>query len=244
MKNQIINFKNIILLTILLIPFTIFAQDDEVVDQLKIIEKGKIEEAQKALSGLKAKYPGNPSVIFLDAILKSNGEEALQLYKTVYEKYPKSTFADASLYRMFSYYYSLGLYKKAEETLKKLKTEYPKSPYIQAADRTIPEEIPSEANAPAEEKTIENKPEKTVSEENSKFTVQAGAFLNILNAQTLKKNLIADGFTAEITSKEVGGSILNIVVTGKFRTEKDADSLLTHLDKKYRIKGRVVPIIK
>jgi cell division septation protein DedD len=242
MKKQVSILKNIILLSILFFPFTIFAQDDEVVEQLKIIEKGKIEEAQKALTGLKAKYPGNPSVIFLDAILKSNGEEALLLYKSVYEKNPKSTFADASLYRMFSYYYSLGLYKKAEETLSKLKAEYPKSPYIQAADRTIPEEIPSETKNVTEEKAAENKPEKPVIDESTKFTVQAGAFLNINNAQALKKNLIADGYPSEITNKEVGGSILNVVISGKFETEKGADSLLLHLDKKYKIKGRVVPI--
>ena len=216
MNNQISNYKSILLLILLLIPFTIFAQDDEVVEQLKIIEKGKIEEAHNALKDLKARYPGNPSVMFLDAILKSNGEEALQLYKTVCEKHPKSAFADASLYRMFSYYYSIGLYKKADETLKKLKSEYPKSAYIQAADRTIPEEIPSDVKAPVEEKSVETKPAKTDNDDKAIFTVQAGAFLNIQNAQILKKNLTADGFTADIINKEVGGTILNVVKAGKF----------------------------
>ena len=161
------------------------------------------------------------------------------MYKSVYEKNPRNAFADASLYRVFSYYYSLGLYKKAEEILNKLKKDYPSSPYIQTADRTIPEEIP-------EENPIAKEPVKIPAEkkEDYKFTVQAGAFINIQNAQSLKKNLESDGYPSEITSKEVGGTILNVVLAGKFVTEKNADSLITHLDKKYRIKGRIVPIIK
>lgn len=231
--------KIMFLIIFLLLPAAVAAQDKEVIEQLKNIEKGNIEDAISSLPALKAKYPGNPSIIFLDAVLKQDGETALQLYKTVYEKYPKSSFADAALYRIFSYYYSLGFYKKAEETLLKLKKEYPSSPYIQTADRTIPEEIPAEA--PAEKEPVKQAVEKT---DQGKFTVQAGAFLNIQNAQSLKKNLTADGYPCEITTKEVGGSILNVVLAGKFETEKNAETLVNHLDKKYRVKGRVVPIIK
>jgi tetratricopeptide (TPR) repeat protein len=238
MKNRLKYFAAAIVI-IFTIPFSIYAQDSEVIEQLKNIERGNIKEAQSELKSLKAKYPGNSSIMFLEAVLKSNGQEALDIYRTIYEKYPKSTFADAALYRMFSYYYSLGLYKKAEETLNKLKTEYPGSPYIQAADRTIPEELPAEApqESAAEKKT-------SVKTDNEKFTVQAGAFLNIQNAQSLMKSLEADGFASEITTKEVGGSMLNVVLAGKFSTEKGADSLVTHLDKKYRLKGRIVPIVK
>jgi tetratricopeptide (TPR) repeat protein len=221
------------------IPLSIHAQDKEVIEQLKNIESGNIEEAKDALADLKAKYKGNSSVMFLDAVLKTNGQEALEIYETIYEKAPKSFFADAALYRMFSYYYSTGLYKKAESTLNKLKSEYPASPYIKAADRTIPEEIPAEAPPAA-------KQEKQTPKESSgeKFTVQAGAFLNIQNAQSLKTSLEADGFYSEITTKEVGGTMLNVVLAGKFSSEKKADSLIVHLEKKYRLKGRIVPIIK
>lgn len=215
------------------------AQEKEVIEQLKNIEKGNAAEAQSTLPALKKKYGANPSIIFLEAVLTADGDAALEMYKTVYEKHPKNPFADASLYRIFSYYYSMGLYKKAEETLNKLKKEYPSSPYVQTADRTIPEELP-------EENPIARVPVKMPVEkqEEYKFTVQAGAFLNIQNAQTLKKNLESDGYPSEIIPKDVGGTILNVVMAGKFAAEKNADSLISHLDKKYRIKGRVVPIIK
>lgn len=236
---KLLKYLAAMVIAAIIIPSVILAQDNEVIVQLKNIEKGNIKEAQKALTGLKVKYPGNPSIMFLDGVLKSNALDAIDIYKSVYEKYPKSAFADASLYRLFSYYYSTGLYKKADETLKKLKSEYPNSPYIQAADRTIPEELPAESSqAAAPEK---QQPAKA---DNEKFTVQAGAFLNIQNAESLKKSLEADGYPSEITTKDVGGSMLNVVLAGKFSTEKGADSLIVHLDKKYRLKGRIVPIIK
>jgi len=237
----------IIPLIFLMLASAIYAQDNEVIEQLKNIEKGNIKDAVSSLSGLKNKYPGNPSVLFLEAVLTGSGEKALQIYKTVYEKYPKSTFADASLYRVFSYYYAAGLYKKAEETLKKLKTDYPASPYIQAADRTIPEEsLPEQKPAQEAMKETVKEPAKAspAKADSALFTIQAGAFLNIQNAQSLKKNLETDGFPSEITTKEVGGSMLNVVLAGKFRTEKEADSFLVHIEKKYRLKGRIVPINK
>lgn len=220
------------------------AQDKEVIEQLKNVENGNIKDAVKELAGLKKEYPGNPSVMFLEAVLKTDGEQAIQLYKTIYEKYPKSAFADASLYRMFSYYYAAGYYKKAEEHLTRLKKEYPGSPYIQAADRTIPEELAEEQPAAAPPKQIVKQEPVKAGPEEGVFTVQAGAFLNIQNAQSLKKNLEADGFAADITTKEVGGTMLNVVTAGKFGSEKKADSLLLHLEKKYKVKGRIVPIVK
>ena len=238
MKKHLKYFSGLLLLCIAA-PYALHAQDSDVIKQLKNIEKGNIQESKKALSSLKVKYPGNPSVLFLEAVLTTDGQTALELYKTVYEKNPDCAFADASLYRMFSYYYSIGLYKKAEETLTNLKTKYPKSPYIQAADRTIPEELPSDSR-----RAIQTENPQTEKTGNDNFTVQAGAFLNIQNAQSLKKSLEADGFYSEITTKEVGGSMLNVVLAGKFGTEKGADSLITHLDKKYRLKGKVVPVIK
>jgi tetratricopeptide (TPR) repeat protein len=130
------------------------------------------------LQGFKSTAPNDPSVIFLDGVLTQNGDDALKKYSFVYEKYPKSRYADACLFRIFSYYYSLGYYKKAESYLTKLKTEYPASPYIKTADRTIPDED-SEINAVAD-----NKPEEKIdAPKNYKYTIQVGAFLNADNAE-------------------------------------------------------------
>ncbi|MHB8931303.1 MAG: SPOR domain-containing protein, partial [Melioribacteraceae bacterium] len=171
-----------------------------------------------------------------------DGDEALRKYSTVLEKFPENKYADASLYRIFSYYYSLGYYKKAESYLNRLKKDFPESPYIKTADRKIPDiEEPSSQTVsepqipqPAQQKKIEAK--------EYNFTIQAGAFLNIDNAKNLSDQLRKENYFTEITTKEVGGSILNIVNVGKFANEEKAKPVLNFLEKKFNLKGRVVPI--
>ena len=63
----------------------------------------------------------------------------MQLYfiKHLIDKFPKSTYADAALYRIYSYYFALGLYNTADKNLNKLKKDYPESPYIKMAAANI-----------------------------------------------------------------------------------------------------------
>lgn len=214
-----------------------FAQEQDITSALQNIESGNIQKAKAELKELKSKNQNDPSVIFLDAVTTKNGEEAQKKYSIVYEKFPKSNYADAALYRIFSYYYSLGYYKKAELYLSKLKSEYPNSPYIKSADRKIPDdEEPIAATQP------EQKLPAVESEYN--FTIQAGAFLNLDNAMKLSEQIKNDGYFSEITTKEVGGSILNIVNVGKFIKEDETKPVLDYLTQKFNLKGRAILINK
>jgi tetratricopeptide (TPR) repeat protein len=217
----------------------IFAQVD-IVPTLKHIENGEIDEAKSDFRRLNSRYSEDANVKFLDAVLTENGKDAVQKYSTVYTKHPNSQFADAALYRIFSYYYSLGIYNKAEKYLTKLKKDYPNSPYIKAADRTLPSsdffiqavtETKVEATTPIR---------RTVNK--YKYTIQAGAFLNKTNANNLKKKFEARGIYSETYTKEIGGSLLNIVLVGKFSNKKSAQPILNELKKDYKLKGRVVPL--
>jgi cell division septation protein DedD len=228
--------KNLIFVFALLCS-KLIAQETDIVSALREIENGNIKNAEIILQNLKMTDSGSPSVIFLDAVLTKNGEDALKKYSVIVEKYPQSKYADASLYRIFSYYYSLGYYKKAEASLDKLKKDFPASPYIKTADRKIPDDneqtISSEEKKPAEQiKVAETKA--------SNFLIQAGAFMNVDNAKNLIDNLKKENLSAEISTKEIGGSILNVVTISGFAAEEDAKSVLSLLEKKFNLKGRVV----
>jgi cell division septation protein DedD len=213
------------------------AQEVSIVDHLKSIESGNIDEARSALRELRINHPDDPSVKFLDAVLSTEGFAALQKYKRLVEDHPNSTYADAAVYRIFSYYYSIGSYSQAESYLDKLKSDYPSSPYIKAADRSIPDEsleVQEPAPVPAAPSTRE------IPDEDYRYTVQAGAFLNISNAQNLSKKFEEDGYFTNITPKEVGGSILNIVIIGKFKTRGDAQELVRKLDSDFNLKSRII----
>jgi len=177
----------------------VYSQEYNIVPLLKEIEKGNQQEVEKLVVKLLSERPNDPSIIFLDAVLTTEGNSALSKYQNVYGKYPKSKYADAALYRIFSYYYSLGYYKRAEEFLKKLQNEFPQSPYIKAANRNIPddEEIYSESVT----SPVTQKPSAA---DDFNFTVQAGAFMNVQNAKNLKNKFEKEGYPSKINTKEVG----------------------------------------
>lgn len=231
-------------LILLILTNQIIAQEADITPALQQIESGNVPNAAIILLNLKSKNAGDPSVIFLDAMLTKDGDEALRKYSTVLEKYPDSKYADASLYRIFSYYYSLGYYKKAESYLNRLKKDFPESQYIKTADRKIPDiegptvqtESAPQIQQPAQQKKIEAK--------EYNFTIQAGAFLNVDNAKKLSDLLKKENYFTEITTKEVGGSILNVVNVGRFVNEEETKPVLNFLESKFNLKGRVVAIIQ
>jgi len=228
----------IILLLSFVIPKHILSQDINIIPALKKVEAGDLQSARNILKEFKQKAPDNPSVLFLDAVLTDNGEDALFKYHNVYSKYPKSKYADASVYRVFSYYYALGIYKKAETYKKLLLKKYPNSPYVKAANRNIPDVELENLNEPI----VQEK--KKVSVNGNKFTVQAGAFLNIGNAKKLRNNLTSSGYNAEITAKDIGGSIFNVVTAGVFSSKNDAKNFLNFLKSDFHITGRIIPLNK
>lgn len=221
---------------VVLLFTSLFAQEVSIVEYLKAIEDGDYTSAVNSLGKLKISHPNDPSVLFLDAVLTEDGNSAVQKYQTIYEQHPKSNYADAALYRVFSYYYSLGIYKRAEDLLTKLKNDYPSSPYIRAADRTIPDEVEI-AKEP-----VKPSPQPAQKIDKYNFTIQAGAFLNLENAQNLANEIQKDGYPVELGTKSIGGSILNVVMFGHLLTEQEASPLISYLKNKYDLNGRVISV--
>jgi len=223
-----------------LITFTgkLYSQEVDIVPYLKAIENGNIGQAKEALVDLKDKNPADPSVMFLDAVLKENGQEAVVIYQDIVDNYPKSKYADAALYRIFSYYYALGLYETAQEKLKQLKTAYPTSPYINVADQNLSALKKTEVKEP-ETKVEDIKPKV---EENYKFTIQAGAFTNLDNAKKLISEFESAGIYSNLGQKIVGGTTFHVVYAGKFENYEDAESFLQVVNSRYKVNGSIVSI--
>lgn len=228
---------------IIILSSCLVAQEIDIIPELKKIESGEIEEAREVLAELKLSSPNDPSVIFLDAVITEDGESALEKYESIYNNFPKSKFADASLYRIFSYYYALGIYKKAESFRQTLVSEYPGSPYIKAVNRKLPDiELSNEEREIKQEEIISEPVKKVDVVESANFTVQAGAFLNIENAMQLKSNLEKSGYPVEITPKDVGGTTLNVVTVGKFDNNTAAEAFLVFLKTKHLLNGRIISL--
>ena len=241
MKIIILN-KTVFLTLILLFILTglTYSQDVDIIPYLKQIESGNIEDARSELLDLKEEYPESPSVKFLEGVLTENGQLAVVIYQDIVDNYSTSKYADAALYRIFSYYHALGLYETAQKKLDQLILDYPGSPYIKIAQQN---KFPSEnISVNEEEDSTEVNGEETVAEQEFKFTIQAGAFSNRDNAESLKAEFLNSGIFSETKEKLVGGTMFHVVYVGKFLTENDAEGFLQVINKKYKLSGRIVPI--
>lgn len=221
------------------------AQDINIVKQLKMIEKGQINQAQVDLENLKSEFPDHPDIIFLDAVLTSDGKRAFKKYSRVYKLFPDSRFADAAVFRMFSYHFALGQYKSAENYKIILEDEYPRSPYIKIAHRNsknvdlakksdFKSERPTSANLNSNQRFAKKRPA------NYNYTIQAGAFISKENAGKLSDRFTRRGFPVHILKKDVAGSILNIVTVGEFVSMEEARTALQSINREYDIKGRII----
>lgn len=236
------SIKNLIYLSLLFsaLSININAQEVNIVPYLQQIENGRADEVRNELIGLKERYSDDPSVMFLEGVLTENGQKAVVIYQKVVDEYPDSKYADAALYRIYSYYYALGLYESATEKLNKLITDYPKSPYIKIAKQN---QLPVNPEITQEDKadTTQQKNEDVKSAE-YKFTIQAGAFSNNENAESLQLKFEKSGIFSEIKDKLVAGTTFHVVYVGKFITEYDAESFLMTINDKFELSGRVIQI--
>lgn len=221
-----------IVIALILFSSIVFAQKVNIVPQLKKIEAGDIEEVKQELVELKQNNSTDANVIFLEAVLTEDGEASQKYYELIYNNFPNSQFADAALFRGFSYYYALGLYKHAEELKDRLKKDFPNSPYLKSTDRNFPDVD--------EMIIVDSTPYKIKAKDDNQFTVQAGAFSNFNNAEELKKKFLTDGLNSKIIPKKVNNLQLHIVTVGSFKTKSDASTFLNVLQKEYSLKGRVI----
>lgn len=237
-KNKLI----ILLLIIFLFPSAILlAQEVNIVPYLKSIEKGESLTVSSKIPELKKEHPNDPSILFLDAILTTDGIKAVGKYLMLVNKFPKSNYADAALYRIYSYYFSLGKFKSAKDYLSLLSKNYPDSPYLSIANKNIPNK--DESTQSSKPQSIATKNLDTLSqkiEQKNKYYIQAAAFTVLENAQNLKKKLDFDGYSAVLKEKEIGGTTFHIIYVEGFSSNTEAEKALQLIDSKFNLSGKVL----
>lgn len=224
------------------IQFSTFAQDVDIIPYLKQIEAGNTQNASEDLASLKKRNPDSPSLLFLEGVLTENGQDALVIYNSIITQYPRSKYADAAMFRVYSYYYALGFYETAGKYLTRLKREYPESPYIKIADRTIPQQDEVNELSRSEVKDVKTEPLPVKDTKKYLYTLQAGAFSTLNNAVLLKKDIELAGYYCEVKEKTVGGSIFHVVFVGRFVTEAEARSTLQVINSEFKINAIVTSI--
>lgn len=242
--------KNIItiVISLVLVLQTGFSQsiDDRVTKFVQLIEQGEAERVLTESASLMSSSPNHPGVLYLQGRLAEDGTEAVKLYQTILDNFPKSEWADDALYNTYQYYYAVGLYRTADLKLVQLKKNYPDSPYLSGkSPATISQSekvvtpMPAVELPPTPPTTEIRKPalEPIVS---ASYTIQVGAFSTLANAEKLKSFFDNLGYDVEVANRVRAGKKLFLVWVGSFQTAEDAVKLAFDIKQKYKIEAITV----
>lgn len=208
--------------------------EPDIRQRLELIENGQADVVRAEMPALMTNYQNNPGIMYLQAVLTTDGAEAAKLYQGIVDNFPKSEWGDDALYKLYQYFYSVGLYKTAEQKLVQLKEEYPFSAYAV-------EQNPIEEEKPViREKPSIVKPQGTVQKFATNFTVQVGAFSTLQNANDLKSKFEKEGYTSNIFTIVTNGKKLHKVWVSEFQTYDEAKKFTAEINKKFNLTAIVV----
>lgn len=197
---------------------------------------GNADEVRREIPNLMTKYPNNPGVLYLQGLVAREGSEAIRTYQSIVDNFPQSEWADDALYRVYQFYYALGLYRTAEIKMKQLTERYPESPYVKnasgakspetaiAAERQQEEAAPPVAAPPAIVPGTTPVPALKDTVLAMRFTLQVGAFGVQSNAQSLKERFESAGYSVEMISKVKDTRALFLVWVGNYGSYEEARS--------------------
>jgi cell division protein FtsN len=228
---------------------TILAQTSttDINKYLLMIENGQVEQVRQELPSLLSRHPNDPGILYIQGMATSDGAEAVRTYQSVVDNFPKSDWADDALYKVYQFYYAIGLYRTAEIKLTQLKANYPNSKYVTQAAEVQTKSLTEEKQPVVNDTTVQETEEaKDASEPakieapKSQFTLQVGAYTAQVNAEKQKLFFEDLGLSVEVVSKVKQNRSLYIVLVGGYATYDEAKAKGAEFKKKYNIDSIVV----
>jgi tetratricopeptide (TPR) repeat protein len=234
-------------LFIVLLAGTASAQvsEQDVRSRLDQVHSGQLDRVRAEVNGWMKQSPNDPAVLYLDAYTTANGDQAVKKYQAIVDKHPQSEWADDALYKVYQYYYAVGLYKTADAKMNQLNQQYPTS--IFAQNEAKPSEIgirkPTQTAvvrpAPADEKVEAVVP--VPAAPGGAYVVQVGVYSQSVKADEQAQNVTsAVGRTALVFTKQSNGKTVYAVGFDGFADERTAKVFGAELKEKFNIDWFVV----
>jgi hypothetical protein len=209
---------NVMILAILA-PFLVFSAqaqnaDADVARCMGLLKSGQTDAVKADIPSLLTKYPNNPGVIYLQGLTTQDGAQAVRIYQSVVDNFPKSEWADDALFKVYQFYQSLGLYRTAEMKMEQLRKDYPNSPFLKSGAAT--------SNLAEEQPPVTKPEDSSASLKRDVYTLQVGAYTTAANAER-QKSLFEDlAYPVEVITKVKDGRSLFLVQVGAFETVEEA----------------------
>ena len=235
---------------------------------LSLIDEGKTEGVKENLPELISKYPNDPGVLYIQALLTKNGEKSIEIYNDLIKKYPNTKYAPYSAIKIGEYFYARGLYTQAATLLKNIPIKYPRFTDIQRATNMMVNSFNAIGEADSaryygliiksmfprvdigidrERLEEKNKPLAQVFNFNKKnesdlgsYVVQVGAFSTKENASRLKLQISQLGYDVSISNVESNGKKLFAVRVNRFKSKKQAQNIGRSIKSKIGVDFRVL----
>jgi len=245
-----------------LIPCYLFSQNVDM--YLSLIHEGQIEGVKENLSELVSKYPNDPGVIYLQALLTVNGMKSLELYSMIIDKFPESKYAGDASVKIGEYFYARGLYSQAGRQLCTIPRKYPRISNMQVViDMMVSSFLAIGENDSVKYYTgiyhsmfpyldidkygiekpmipIYQASNEVSTKEPEPYIVQIGAFGSIQNANRLKLQVSQIGYEVEISPVQTNGKDLHAVRIVRYKSKSSAERVGDSIKKKLGIDYRVL----
>ena len=232
------------------LPAVAQLSEKDVRARLDLIHSGRAEGVRNELPLLQSQYPNDAGVKYLDAYLTENGDQALKKYQMIVDQHPKNEWADDALYKVYQYYYAVGLYKTAEVKMKQLNEQYPSSIYAKREANPgeripVPEPTSTETpvRQPATEEPVAPAPAAAVTTPASggPYAVQVGVYSKESAAQEQARQMTATvGRPAVVFPKQSGGKTVYAVVFDGFSGDQTARIFGAELKSKHNLEWFIV----
>lgn len=252
------SLKNIILF----IPMFCFSQNIDL--YISLLHEGNSSGVRDQLPELVSKFPNDPDVLYLKALMTTDGMEALQLYGDLLDKFPKAKYAPDASIKIGEYFYARGLYSQASSYLSGVLTKYPNYPNVErvidlmvSSFQAIGEEdsakyyvylyksmfpqldVSDFGYGDSDRKKIDLNYNSPISRQRN-YVVQIGAFRSESNANRLKLQVSQIGYEVKVTPIETNGRKLHAVRLTGYSSKKVAEQAGLNIKKKLGIDYRVL----
>lgn len=225
---------SVLLLTV--VTSTLLAQEGgpDIARYLAMISEGRKEEVRADLPSLLTRHPNNPGVLYVQGSVADDGAEAVRIFQSIVDNFPRSEWADDALYKVYQFYYALGLYRTADLKMEQLKKDYPTSPFVSGTKDVAVADLPEEPERPlSEEQPLSEAPQ-------GQFALQVGAYSTQVNAEKQKLFFEDLGYQVDVLNKVRDGRSLYLVHIGSYATYEDAKARAAHIKATYNIESMVV----
>lgn len=223
--------------------------DPDVNKLVAMVESGQADQVRSDLPSLLSRSPNNPGLLYVQGLLTDGGAEAVRVYQSVVDNFPRSEWADDALYRVYQFYYSLGLYRTAELKLDQLRRDYPKSKYLSlltnvqtqglAEERDTVGTIAATAAHPDTVTSSQQPVKSAASPLQEQYMLQVGAYTAQANAEKQKRYFEDLGYPVQVITKVKDTRSLFTVLVGSFGTYEEAKAKSVELKKKYNVSAFV-----